>query len=248
MTDQSSNASVRIGIPLYPNFDSLDVLGPYQTFTFTHGITPFLIGDTPVRSIEGVSINPDMSFEEYRNAGADKKMDILFVPGTSADKALDTLQNNARYLEFLKYVCEELQGKPAMGWPRLTSVCAGSILLATTGVLCGHTVTTHWLMRDAFQGLEGITLAVGYPRYVHDGNVLTGGGIASGIDESLYLSGLIAPHNIVCTTQLIMQYNPKPPYDCGDPSVAPPALWEPLLSDAKDTISEINSILKGGVQ
>src|SRR6476646_7139825 len=67
-----------VGIPLYPNFDSLDVLGPFQTFTLAGGyLDPKLLAATkaPVRSFEGVEITPHATFDETQS------LDVLFVPG-----------------------------------------------------------------------------------------------------------------------------------------------------------------------
>lgn len=67
-----------IGIPLYSNFDSLDVLGPFQTFTMAADrLEPKLLAasNAPVRSSEGVEITPHATFNET------KSLDVLFVPG-----------------------------------------------------------------------------------------------------------------------------------------------------------------------
>lgn len=234
---------VRIGIPLYPKFDSLDVLGAYQVFFLTKGIEPFLIGSDTVISAEGVEFRPHISFEEYASS-SEKKMDILFVPGSSIETALDVLENNDEYIEFLKYVSEEIKALPIVSWPRLTSVCAGAILLATTGVFDGHSVTTHWAMRGALSNLKGVTLAAGYPRYVHDGNILTGGGISSTIDEALYLTGLITSFNDASRTELLMQYNPQPPYSGGDPATAPREFVDPILERSSKPAAAIRNILR----
>jgi hypothetical protein len=52
----SGDAKIRLGIPLYPAFDSLDVLGPLQVFTCAPNISVSLIASTfdPVTSLEGV--------------------------------------------------------------------------------------------------------------------------------------------------------------------------------------------------
>jgi putative intracellular protease/amidase len=55
----------KVGIPLYPGFDSLDVLGPFQTFTFA-GMDRYLIAETcdHVKSWEGVLIKPRTTFDD----------------------------------------------------------------------------------------------------------------------------------------------------------------------------------------
>ncbi|WP_067970491.1 GlxA family transcriptional regulator [Nocardiopsis trehalosi] len=70
---------------------------------------------------------------------------------------------------------------------RIASVCAGSFILAATGLLDGLSATTHWL------GAE--MLAEMYPAvdvrpdvlYVDNGQILTSAGAAAGIDMCLHM-------------------------------------------------------------
>ena len=57
----------------------------------------------------------------------------------------------------------------------------------------------------------------GYPRFVHDRNRLTGGGIASGMDEALYLIELLAGKEAAQKTQQAAQYYPDPPVSSSIP-------------------------------
>jgi AraC family transcriptional activator FtrA len=70
---------------------------------------------------------------------------------------------------------------------RIVSVCLGTFVLAAAGLLDGRHATTHW----RFCG----DLSAAYPRihvdpgvlYVDEGDVLTSGGVAAGIDLCLHL-------------------------------------------------------------
>ena len=84
--------------------------------------------------------------------------------------------------------------------------------------------TTHWAYHTILQSFKGVTLASGYPRYVIDRNLITGGGISSGIDEALAIAGILAGDASAERVQLSMQYAPNPPYQAGDPSQAGPAV------------------------
>lgn len=234
---------VHIGIPLYKGFDSLDVIGPYQVFSFTKGIKPHLIAEhNEVVSLEGVVIKPAYTFEQYKSLSDANRMDILMVPGTGLQQAQAVMEHDEVYTDFIRQMVEELKTKPQQHWPRITSVCAGSLLLAYAGALEGHTVTTHWEMRDALRDLKGITLASGYPRFVQSGNVMTAGGVSAGIDMALMLAGLISDYNTVCRTQLEMQYNPQPPFKSGDPTQVSPGFidWPSVRQHA----APVNAILK----
>ena len=76
------DTKIKLGIPLYPGFDSLNVLGPLQVFTYASNIAVSLIASTlvAVTSLEGVRILPDLTFDSFANPESDK-LDVLFVPG-----------------------------------------------------------------------------------------------------------------------------------------------------------------------
>jgi cyclohexyl-isocyanide hydratase len=199
-------AALKVGIPLYATFDSLDVLGPFQTFTFAE-MDRYLVAATcdAVESFEGVRILPDKTFDNC------PQLDVLFVPG-SADP-ISVLQaghpgNNA-YLDFLI--------RQAAGAQMVCSVCTGALLLGGAGLLKGHTVTTHWAFKGVLKLFPDVTVVDDYRRYVQSGNRLTGAGISSGLDAALYLVSILYGVDVARRGQLAMQYNPQPAFHCGDP-------------------------------
>ncbi|MFD9591376.1 GlxA family transcriptional regulator [Kitasatospora sp. NPDC059973] len=70
---------------------------------------------------------------------------------------------------------------------RLVSICTGSFVLAAAGLLDGRPATTHWRYTELFAAL--------YPKvrldpdvlFTDDGDVLTSGGVAAGIDLCLHI-------------------------------------------------------------
>src|SRR5947209_18199930 len=95
----SNQQKLLIGIPLYKNFDALDVVGPHQTFFMQDpALTTLLVGPTecdPVESFEHLRILPDCSLDSC------PQLDVLFVPcGVRLD---DTLCDEAN-IGFLKRV------------------------------------------------------------------------------------------------------------------------------------------------
>lgn len=195
-----------VAIPLYNGFDSLDALGPNQAFHFA-GMNIHLCGPdtTPVRSFEGVRITPTVSFADCR------QVDILFVPGGSSP--MDVFSQNPLddnlYLKFLT--------RQAAGARLVCSVCTGAILLAGAGLLEGHMATTHWAYKPVLR-LFPCQVVDDFRRYVQSGKHVTGAGISSGLDEALYIIGLVSGVNVAREVQLKMQYHPQPPFHCGDPA------------------------------
>ena len=99
-----------------------------------------------------------------------------------------------------------------------TSVCTGSLVLAAAGLLTGRRATTHWLAMDEL-GQLGATPVT--DRVVFDGKYVTAAGVSSGIDMGLTLAGRIAGDPVAQAIQLMIEYDPQPPYDAGSPDRAP---------------------------
>lgn len=196
--------NITVGFPLYESFDSLDVLGPVQAFTYAN-MNPVLIAEKAggVKSLEGVTIQATADFSI-------QQLDVLFVPGGSQlDNLIKKPMGSNPYLDFLakQGACATL----------VCSVCTGALLLAAAGLLDGHTVTTHWAYKEVLR-LFPVQVVDDYRRYVHTGNRVTGAGISSGIDEALYIISVLAGIGPARRAQLAMQYHPQPAFQCGDPA------------------------------
>ena len=201
-------SALKVGIPLYSGFDSLDVLGPFQTFTFA-GMDRYLVAADccAVTSFEGVSIQPRATFDDC------PQLDVLFVPGGSDPVAVlqEGHPGSNAVLDFLI--------RQAPGAKLVCSVCTGALLLAGAGLLDGHLATTNWAYKDVLR-LFPCHVVDDYRRYVQSGNRITGGGISSGLDEALYIVSLLYGVDVARRGQLSMQYHPQPFLHCGDPADA----------------------------
>src|SRR5262249_37890610 len=100
-----------------------------------------------------------------------------------------------------------------------TSVCTGALLLAAAGLLDGLAATTHWGAAQLLNELGA--------RYVPDRvvehlpqRILTAGGVSSGIDMALRLVELLVDREAAQAAQLLIEYDPQPPFDSGVPAKA----------------------------
>ena len=99
-----------------------------------------------------------------------------------------------------------------------TSAGTGAIVLAAAGLLTGRRATTHWLAVDWLAELGAVP---GDERVVHDGKYFTAAGVSAGIDMGLTLAAAIADERTAKAIQLLLQYDPQPPFDCGSVDTAP---------------------------
>ena len=128
---------------------------------------------------------------------------------------------------------EFLDDRPLLDWIRgahersqwTTSVCTGSLLLGAAGVLEGLEATTHWL---ELEGLREFGAEPVDRRVVEQGKVMTAAGVSSGIDMGLTLAARIAGDEFAQTIQLLIEYDPQPPFDSGSAAKAPPQMVERL--------------------
>jgi cyclohexyl-isocyanide hydratase len=109
-------------------------------------------------------------------------------------------------------------GQQAAAAKYVTSVCTGAFVLGVAGLLKGRRATTHWAYVDLLP-LVGATHEKA--RIVKDGNVITAGGVTSGIDFGLSVAAEIAGEATARRIQLGMEYDPAPPFDSGHPDRAP---------------------------
>jgi transcriptional regulator GlxA family with amidase domain len=97
-------------------------------------------------------------------------------------------------------------------------VCSGSVILAAAGLLEGKRATSHWLVLPMLKpfGVE----AVGDERVVHEDKIVTAAGVSAGIDLAMWLYGQICGDAKAKAMQLVIEYDPQPPYDSGHMSKA----------------------------
>jgi cyclohexyl-isocyanide hydratase len=103
----------------------------------------------------------------------------------------------------------------------ITSVCTGAFVLGVAGLLKGRRATTHW----AYTGLLALVGATyEKARIVKDGNVVTAGGVASGIDFAFHIAAEIVGEETAQAIQLSIEYDPAPLFTSGHPDLAPASI------------------------
>ncbi|SMC27421.1 cyclohexyl-isocyanide hydratase [Andreprevotia lacus DSM 23236] len=220
-----------IGIAAYDGVDLMDIAAPYELFNWMASLESEYNPGAPVREVRVYSLDGSRVITRDKlTIGADlpaltapgpdstDKIDLLWIPGGDPMR-LEQLMLDEKAMDLLYEVGNAAQ--------YTASVCEGAMLAAASGLLDGHCATTHWAFLPCLGLFPSITVAPGYPRYVIDGNRITGGGISSGIDEVLAIIALLSNDNVAGAVQLMVQYNPQPPFHQGDPSQATPPVYTP---------------------
>lgn len=197
-----------IGLLLFPDITQLDMTGPYEVFIKFPDARVHLVWKTraPVTAGGGMQIVPTMTFAEC------PQLDLICVPGGTG---MNALLNDAETLDFIR--------AQAKGARYVTSVCTGALVLGAAGLLKGRRAATHWMSREMLSAFGATASA---ERVAVDGNVITGGGVTAGIDFALHVAAQAFGPELAQAIQLGIEYDPHPPFDCGAPERADPALVE----------------------
>jgi transcriptional regulator GlxA family with amidase domain len=83
----------------------------------------------------------------------------------------------------------------------------------------GQAATSHWAVRDYLRNFGAEPVA---ERVVVEGKVITAGGVSAGIDMALALAAREAGEDEARALQLVIEYDPQPPYDSGSLEKAEP--------------------------
>lgn len=203
MTDLQKHV---IGLVFYPGMTSLDIVGPHQVFSALPGVELHRIWKTlnPITADDGLVMVPDTTFANCPS------LDVICVGGGLEQQAV---VDDPEVLDFFRK-----QGRTANF---ITSVCGGSEFLAKAGLLEGYRAATHWGMREQ---LAKLGVEVGTERVVVDRNRITGGGVTAGIDFGLAIASILYGEETAKIVQLLLEYDPAPPFDTGSPAKAGPEL------------------------
>src|SRR5215813_12382764 len=199
-------SAFNVGFVIFPSLTQLDLTGPLQVLARLPQSTTHIIAksEDPVPSDCGLSLVPTHTFANC------PPLDLICIPGgvsgvIGAIGDRETVEFVHRQAASAKYV---------------RSVCTGAFVLGVAGLLKGRRVTTHWAYTELLF-LVGATYEKA--RVVKDGNVITAGGVTSGIDFGLSVVADIAGEAVARGIQLMLEYDPKPPF-VGDPDRAPDAI------------------------
>jgi putative intracellular protease/amidase len=193
-------AHMQIACVLFPQLTALDIVGPYEVLQRLPDATVVFVGHRrgEVRTDNGfLGMSVDATFDDVREP------DVVVVPGGVGTRAL---MRDPVVLDWVRDVHPRTRFT--------TSVCTGSLVLGAAGLLDGLTATTHWSAMDTLTS----TGAVASPQRVieHlDRRIITAAGVSSGIDMALRLSELLVDDIAAKAMQLMIEYDPQPPFDVG---------------------------------
>ena len=154
--------------------DTGDVFAPYEVLASSTDFHVYTVAATPApAAVEGgMSIVPAYTFDDVA-AGVAPTPDLVVVPAVNSPAG--SSEQGAR-----DFVARQYQEGV-----RVLGICAGSRLLAASGILDGREATSHWSRIAALEESNPEVTWIRGQRYVQDGLITTTGAVTSGIPGAL---------------------------------------------------------------
>jgi transcriptional regulator GlxA family with amidase domain len=191
---------VQIAIFAYDHMTILDAVGPSEVLCRLPGAEVIVVGERRGRvraDARSLTLVADAQLDEITTP------DVVVVPGWSGAEQQHLLRAGP-VQEWLQAVDRHTTWTASAG--------TGAIILAAAGLLTGRRATTHWLAVDWLAEAGAVPSG---ESVVRDGKYLTAAGASAGIEMGLTLAASIADEQTAKAIQLLMAYDPQPPFDSG---------------------------------
>lgn len=189
-----------VGFVIFPDLTQLDFTGPQQVLARLPDSAMHIVARSaaPVPSDSGLGLVPTHTFANC------PRLDLICVPGGNA--GVVQAMGDRETIDFVRWQASTAK--------YATSVCTGAFILGVARLLKGRRATTHWAFTEL---LPLVGVVPEKSRVVKDGNVITAGGVTSGIDFGLCVVAEIAGDSVAQAVQLGLEYDPDPPFASGHP-------------------------------
>lgn len=169
-------------IVIFNGFDELDAIAPFEILQNAARLGADIqtelvrVGEDPhITAAHGLTVRA------HGRMSVDHRPDLLIVPGgnwlnkTAVHGVRTEVQSGA-----IPTAISTLHGAGTL----IAGVCTGAMLIAASGKLTGRRATTH---HAALTALAAAGANVIDARVVDDGDIVTSGGVTSGLDLALWL-------------------------------------------------------------
>ena len=187
-----------VAVVIFNDVEVLDFCGPFEVFSVAGGhgqdgvFQVYTVAEIkrPICTRGGLSVNPAYTLEDCPAA------DIVVVPG---GRGARREKDNPILLQWIRRMSDSAE--------IILSVCSGSLVLASAGLLEGLAATTHRNTMELLHELAPHSRICPDQRLVDNGRVITSAGIAAGIDAALHIVARLLGQAKAEATAWHMEYN-----------------------------------------
>ncbi|MFI7600817.1 DJ-1/PfpI family protein [Actinoplanes sp. NPDC049681] len=176
---------MHIQIVLFDGFDPLDVIAPLEVLRAAGASVELVSADGPrTAPADGSwSVPSGMAGVSLSAVAPVAPTDWLLVPGAAGSSEEEITGRLAATLRTpLPGLVAAALADPTV---KVATVCGGALILAMAGLITGRAAVTH---HDGMPALAAAGVRAIDARVVDDGDLVTGGGVTSGLDVGLYLA------------------------------------------------------------
>jgi transcriptional regulator GlxA family with amidase domain len=173
---------MHVQIIIFDGFDEMDGVAPYEVFQFAAQDEKDLVVQLvtvedvkPVKGQHGLTLTPHAKFDPSARDS------LVIVTGGGWFRP-DGEPGVKR--EIARGVIPKAIRDAAAAGATIASVCTGAMLLAAAGLTKGRRAVTHW---EVIDDLEKTGARIVHARVVDDNDLVTAGGVTSGLDLALWL-------------------------------------------------------------
>jgi len=190
---------MRVQIVMFDGVEELDALAPFEVLasarTLGYDVDPVLVTTGLSRSVVARHGTPITVTATWSPAEAD----VVLVPGGGYGSRAP----QGTWAEIQKgELPAVLRAAPRQGLI-LASVCTGAMLLTAAGLTRGRPCTTHHQARADLEAAGATWVSA---RVVDDGDLVTAGGVTSGLDLALWLLEREVGPEAAATTEAYLEY------------------------------------------
>ena len=186
-------AQKKVAILIFDGVEIIDYTGPWEMFgTANCEVYTVASSRKPITTAMGMEVIPKYTFADAPQA------DVVLVPGGGVKAASE----DAPTLDWLR--------KASAGSQQTLSVCNGSFILASAGLLDGLTATTTAGNIDRMRVKYPKVKVVEDQRVVDNGKIATAAGLSSGIDGALHVIEKLFGHGTAQQVALGQEYDWHP--------------------------------------
>jgi len=179
---------LNVQIVLFDGFDLLDAIAPYEVFSAASMHAENTVNVAFVTAEGPRSVTSGINGLKIEASGRlnPEQAGMILVPGASGNvegdgpDSIPAILGRAMDTALTDLVAQALGQKDIV----VATVCGGSLLLAMGGLLEGRPAVTHHLGMELLSATGAVPVSA---RVVDDDNLVTGGGVTSGLDVALYL-------------------------------------------------------------
>jgi transcriptional regulator GlxA family with amidase domain len=168
---------MQIDIIIFDGFDELDAIAPYEVLR-TAAEMGAPIEATLVGAHGPATITASHGARIVVDRGPSATASMVIVPGGGYFHG-SGIRTELERRELPRAVAAAHARGAIVG-----SVCTGAMLLAATGLSDGRRMATHHLAIDDLRASGAVVVPA---RFVDDGDIVSAGGVTSGIDLALHL-------------------------------------------------------------